>query len=89
VENDRPGQQRALIELIHGMGYALYWHLPRLVERDNFNGVADLGSEYGVGSINMVCLPRERVVPNDLEPIDPADPRTPQRLDPERRPLGA
>ena len=88
VENDREPQQRGLIKLIHGMGYRLYWHTPRLVGRNNFNGVEGNVFPIVYGSINMLCLPSERDVPTDLEQIDPLDPRLPRSLSPERKPVG-
>jgi FkbM family methyltransferase len=71
VENDRREGQQALISLIAGMGYRLYWHKPPLFRPDNFNGVAE--DIFGrVVSLNMLCLPQERkTVVANLELIDP------------------
>lgn len=88
VENDRPEHQRSLIQLIHGMGYKLYWHTPPLVARDNFNEVSEPVFDRNYISVNMLCLPAERTTSTDLELIDPADPRLPAALDRERRPVG-
>jgi hypothetical protein len=71
VENDRREGQQALISLISGLGYRLYWHKPALFRPDNFNGVAE--DIFGrVVSLNMLCLPQERkTVVANLELIDP------------------
>lgn len=87
VENDRPEHQRALITLIHEMGYRLFWHVPRLAEPDNFNGYKERVFPYTVRSQNMLCLPVERTTQTDMEPIDPADPRMPSIFDPARGPV--
>jgi FkbM family methyltransferase len=46
VENDRPEKSDELIELIHGLGYRLFWHRP-LINRDLFGPTV---------SINMLCV---------------------------------
>ena len=88
VENDREAHQRAVIGLIRGLGYRLHWHTPPLVGRNNFKGVETNVFPKVIGSINMLCIPEERVIPTDLEPIDPGDPRQPRSLGPERKPVG-
>lgn len=88
VENDRAKHQRALIKLIHEMGYQLYWHTPPLAGPDNFNGVDKLVFDKNYLSINMICLPQERPSQTDMEPIDPTDPRLPGALSPDRAPVG-
>lgn len=50
VENDRREKSRELIDLITGMGYRCYWHLPALHNPD------PLG-EQSLVSINMLCVP--------------------------------
>ena len=70
IENDRPDRQEALISLLDGMGYRLYWHLPPLVDDKH---QAQLFGQRFV-SINMVCVPRESgTVVQNLEHIDPAN----------------
>lgn len=88
VENDRFEHQRALIRLIHEMGYRLWWHTPPLAVVDNFNG--EKRSIFGrrIVSINMLCLPVERNTHVDLELIDPEDPRLPEVMDSSRGPVG-
>jgi FkbM family methyltransferase len=88
VENDRPASQRALVTLIHHLGYQMYWHTPALCEVENFNGVKDLVFERNILSLNMLCLPIERGTQVNAELIDPADPRLPASLDPDRGPVG-
>lgn len=89
VENDRGPKQRALIGLVHELGYRAWWHTPPIIQTDNFNGVQSnvFGANYL--SVNMLCLPAEMPVQIDLEPIDPADPRLPVDLDPSRGPVPA
>ena len=66
VENDRPENRDALIKLIAGMGYRLYWHLPPLARRNNFNGYADnIFGDRAMISVNMLCVPAERPTPTD------------------------
>jgi FkbM family methyltransferase len=58
VENDRQDNSAALIALIESMGYDLWWHLARLFNPDNHNGIAE--NIFGnVTSINMLCVPKE------------------------------
>jgi FkbM family methyltransferase len=73
VENDRRDRQRALVTLIAGMDYRLYWHYPPLFVRKNFNDYPD--DVFGnVISRNMLCLPKERATTVlSFEEIDPKD----------------
>jgi FkbM family methyltransferase len=72
VENDRREKREALIRLIASLGYRLYWHLPPLARRNNFNGNPEhVFGEKPIVSVNMLCLPAERETRTDLEPIDP------------------
>jgi FkbM family methyltransferase len=57
VENDRIDRSAALIELISGLGYEMYWHMPELYNADNFNGVRE-NIFPGTVTINMLCVPR-------------------------------
>ncbi len=58
LENDRAEQSQALIEWLWAVGYALWWHFPRLFNPDNFAG--DGENLFGdIASYNMLALPRE------------------------------
>jgi len=72
LENDRAAHQGDLISLIADMGYRLYWHTPPLFSGKNFKGVQN-DIFPGVGSINMICLPRERTLRVHLKEIDPTN----------------
>lgn len=73
IENDRKEKQKALIALIAGLGYRLYWHRPRLFEAGNFNKCDD--NVFGdIVSLNMFCLPEES--PIRVEGADRIDPDT-------------
>lgn len=85
VENDRPQHAQALIRLIHGLGYRLFWHTPPLASPQNFNGLDRLIFDRNYMSRNMVCIPAERGTETDLELIDPDNPREPAAF----RPAGA
>ncbi len=68
VENDREAKSAALIRLILGMGYRLFWHLPRMFNPNNYRGVAENG--FGpIISINMVGVPAEQPVRTDMREI--------------------
>jgi FkbM family methyltransferase len=56
LENDRRDKSKALIELMWGLDYDLYWHLPHIYSTDNFAGDNENLFE-GVASCNMICLP--------------------------------
>jgi FkbM family methyltransferase len=59
VENDREEKSAALIALVAGMGYELYWHLPPLFNPANFAGdTEDIFA--GIVSANMLCVPAGR-----------------------------
>lgn len=54
VENDRVEKSKPLVALLIGLGYRLWWHIPKLFSPDNFFGVKD--NLYGeVASFNMFC----------------------------------
>lgn len=58
LENDREEKSKELLERIMGLGYAVYWHLPRLFNPNNFRGEAvDIWGN--IISINVLCLPIE------------------------------
>ena len=61
VENDRLEQSEALIRLIAGLGYRLFWHLPSLFNPNNFYG-DDEDLYPGIVSINMLCVHRDAEV---------------------------
>ena len=53
VENDRPEKSAALIRQALGLGYRLYWHLPRLFNPHNYFGVTE--NIFGtIVSVNML-----------------------------------
>ena len=53
VENDRPEKSAALIRQVLGLGYRLYWHLPRLFNPHNYFGVTE--NIFGtIVSVNML-----------------------------------
>ncbi|MCZ6767138.1 MAG: FkbM family methyltransferase, partial [bacterium] len=58
VENDRAEHSAALITLIIGLGYRLYWHLPKMFRADNYyeNSTNVFGE---IVSVNMICVDRE------------------------------
>jgi len=58
VENDRPEHSRALISLLFGIGYRLWWHITPLFNPNNFFGNArDIFGD--VVSFNMIGFPRK------------------------------
>ena len=73
VENDRPGNSKALIELIRGLDYRLWWHPVPLYNPGNHFG--NSRNKFGrAASINMLCLPAEaRGETGDLHPVDDSD----------------
>lgn len=64
VENDRIDQSPALVEWLWSKDYRLWWHTPLLFNAANFFANAD-NRYQGVGSFNMLCIPRERAAPVD------------------------
>lgn len=55
VENDRRENSKDLIELIQSLDYRLYWHLPKLYNKNNFfNNKTNLFGN--LLSINMLCI---------------------------------
>lgn len=58
LENDRDERSEELLALVLGLDYAVYWHLARLYNPDNFaRNSADIFP--GIASINILCVPRE------------------------------
>ena len=62
LENDRREHSRPLLELVLGLGYRAYWHLPALAVADNFRG-APLDDAGDIVSVNLLCLPDDRPPP--------------------------
>lgn len=66
VENDRESSGEALIKVVRGLGYRLYWHRP------------ELGPKWpGVVSQNMVCVPKEMNTQPYTEGLEPVTGYTP------------
>ena len=58
IENDRIEKSEALIKEINDQGYRAFWHISRMFNPANFNGVAE--NVFGnIHSFNMVCFPVE------------------------------
>ena len=74
VENDRIQQSEALIRQIMQLDYRLYWHLPPLVNPENFFSAQE-NLFPNVVSVNMLCVPRGRRqdIPIFKEVVDPAE----------------
>jgi len=78
MENDRKEKSPALIQLLLAMDYSLWWHLTPLFREDNFAGNTN-NVFGGTGSINMLCVPNEkvedsrRVLTADMIPITGPD----------------
>lgn len=81
VENDRPQNQQEVLELIEGLGYRMYWHLPPLYEPENFRRSKENVFAKTV-SVNVLALPNERPSNISGKPIDPKN-----WTDPLKRPL--
>ncbi len=58
LENDRESRSAELIELIQGMDYDIYWHLPPLYNPGNFANDSE-NLFPGIVSINILCVPSE------------------------------
>jgi FkbM family methyltransferase len=58
VENDRVEKSEALIQLIAGFGYRMFWHLPPLFNPNNFFSNSE-NSYPNVVSVNMLCVHRD------------------------------
>jgi FkbM family methyltransferase len=55
VENDRLDKSEALMQLIHSLGYRMFWHLPELFNPDNY--YAETDNIYPrLVSVNMICI---------------------------------
>lgn len=72
VENDRVENSKALIELLLGYDYSLWWHLPPLFNAHNFNGVAE--NDYAnLVSVNMLCVHNSVNTKIELEQVEDSD----------------
>lgn len=71
VENDRQQHSKDLIELLWSMDYKMYWHMPRLYNKDNF--FKDDENIFGnIVSVNMVCIPKDSPI-NVLDLVEVVD----------------
>lgn len=62
LENDRADKSEALLRLLDGLGYRMFWHTPPLFNPSNPYGESE--NVFGdVVSVNMVCIHRDQVVP--------------------------
>ncbi len=71
-ENDRADKSPALIAILRGLDYNLYWHMPAMFNADNFrkNPVNEFQRDgVDIVSLNMLCLPREKGIASPLEPV--------------------
>lgn len=68
VENDREDKSAGLIEVLHDLGYACFWHMPPLF--DAKNGIDPENPWPGIVSINMLCWKADRL-PAMAEPLAP------------------
>lgn len=59
IENDRPEQSAKLIGELSSLGYAMFWHFPKIFDPAPV-------SPRDVVSVNMLCLPREREFPSSI-----------------------
>lgn len=57
VENDREEKSSQLIQAIDDLGYAMYWHIVPLFNRENFFGTKE-NIFGGLVSKNMICIPK-------------------------------
>lgn len=55
VENDRADRSEALVETLHGLGYALYWHKPPMYSPQNYFGNQQ-NIFGGIVSMNMIGI---------------------------------
>lgn len=58
LENDRDDRSAELLGLVLGMDYAVFWHMPRLFNPENFDGVSE-DIFPGIVSVNVFCCPSE------------------------------
>jgi FkbM family methyltransferase len=58
LENDRDERSQELLGMTLDLGYAVYWHLPRLYNPANFYGAAE-DIFPNIISVNILCIPNE------------------------------
>ncbi len=61
LENDRQERSYELLNIVLGLDYSVYWHLPRLYNASNFDGEAE-DIFPGIVSINILCVPNDSKV---------------------------
>lgn len=61
IENDRQQHSKNLIELLWSLDYKMYWHLPRLFNKNNYfkNEENIFGN---VISVNMLCVHKDSLI---------------------------
>ena len=65
VENDRQEHSKELIELLWSLDYKMYWHLPKLYNKNNF--FCQEENIFGnIVSVNMFCIHKDL----DIKVID-------------------
>ncbi|WP_141051380.1 FkbM family methyltransferase [Aliarcobacter cryaerophilus] len=65
IENDRQEHSKELIELLWSLDYKMYWHLPRLYNKNNFFNEEE--NIFGnIVSVNMFCIHKDL----DIKVID-------------------
>jgi FkbM family methyltransferase len=72
VENNPGAHSRELVAMILAKGYDIYWHVTPIFSPDNFFGNKN-DIFPGVGSINIFCVPRERGLVVDGQPLRSPD----------------
>jgi hypothetical protein len=83
VENDRSEKSKQLIDWLFNADYRLFWHLPRLFNKENYFGQCE--NFFGnTVSVNILGVPRSRqlTVTNFREITSPEDDwrRSPSRV---------
>lgn len=68
VENDRDDRSEALIQTLHGLDYAMYWHMPAMFNPQNFFGNTN-NVFPGIVSKNMICIHRSIEHKIDCPPV--------------------
>jgi len=59
LENDRQENSKELITYISNLGYKLYWHLPKLYNKNNYK--ANKNNIFNnLVSVNMLCIHKEQ-----------------------------
>ena len=58
MENDRVEKSPELTNLLFSLRYKVYWHLPPLLNPENFAG-SEENIYSNILSLNLLCVPRE------------------------------